>query len=112
MIQATYEDCDLVAGLLTRSFEDNDIVNYLIPKDKKRIRRISALMQYAFYKCHLQGDVFLSEDHRACALVISPSGKAYLNHNIAGYPTNLACHQSGELHKGHEVQAYNQNQTG
>ncbi|TFB28366.1 GNAT family N-acetyltransferase [Pedobacter alluvionis] len=72
MIKATHEDKDLVAGLLTRSFENNQTINYLIPKGKNRISRIGMLMQYAFYRCHLQGDVFLSQDRRACALVLYP----------------------------------------
>lgn len=72
MIKATYEDKDLVAGVLARSFEDNETINYLIPKGKNRISRIGMFMQYAFYRCHLQGDVFLSQDRRACALVLYP----------------------------------------
>jgi ribosomal protein S18 acetylase RimI-like enzyme len=50
-------------------------VNYIVRQDAKRIQRIRALMQYSFEVCYRFGDVWLSNDHTACALVLYPNLK-------------------------------------
>ncbi|KAA5548110.1 GNAT family N-acetyltransferase [Adhaeribacter rhizoryzae] len=75
MIKATYNDKDLVVDILTRSFESNQSVNYIVKQDKERLKRIKYLMDYSFEVCYLFGNVFLSSDKKACALVLYPDKK-------------------------------------
>ncbi len=75
MKKARYTDKDLVVDILTRSFNANQSVNYIVKQDEKRIKRISALMDYSFEVCYMFGDVFLSNDEKACALVLYPDKK-------------------------------------
>lgn len=75
MIIASHQDKSTVTDILTRSFDQNQSVNYVIPQDSKRDRRIQALMHYSFDVCRAFGDVFLSEDRRACALAVRPEKK-------------------------------------
>lgn len=75
MRQAKYEEKNLIVDILTQSFESNKSVNYIIPQDKKRIKRIRALMEYSFDVCSLFGGVFISDDNKACALIVYPDKK-------------------------------------
>lgn len=75
MKKADYNDKNLVVDILTKSFDTNQSVNYIVKQDQKRIKRVSALMDYSFEVCYLFGDVFLSEDKKACALVLYPDKK-------------------------------------
>lgn len=75
MLKATYEDKNRVVDILTESFDTNQSVNYLIPQDKKRNRRIRKLMNYSFDICYLFGAIFLTEDKAGCALVLFPDKK-------------------------------------
>lgn len=75
MIKAEHKDKDLVVDILIKSFDTNQSVNYIIKQDRKRIKRVTALMDYSFEVCYLFGDVFLSDDKKACALVTYPDKK-------------------------------------
>lgn len=75
MKNANYEDKSLVIDILTKSFDTNQSVNYIAKQDGKRLKRISALMDYSFEVCYMFGDVFLSDDRKACALVLYPDKK-------------------------------------
>lgn len=75
MKKANYTDKSLVVELLTKSFQTNQSVNYIVKQDEKRIKRVSALMDYSFEVCYMFGDVFLSDDEKACALVLYPDKK-------------------------------------
>lgn len=77
MRKVTKKDKKLVIELLTKSFEDNKSVNYIIIQDQKRIQRISALMDYSFEMCYRFGEVFLSEDNNGCALLLYPHKKRF-----------------------------------
>lgn len=72
MIQATLKDRTLVTGLLAKAFEFNQSVNYIVKHDGKRKQRIQALMEYSFDTCLRSGEIFLSENQQACALVQYP----------------------------------------
>lgn len=76
MKKANYYDKKLVIDILTKSFDSNLSVNYIVKQDKKRIKRISALMDYSFEVCYMFGDVFLSDNKKACALVLYPDKKS------------------------------------
>jgi ribosomal protein S18 acetylase RimI-like enzyme len=75
MRKANNEDKPLVIDILTQSFESNQSVNYVVQQDGKRINRIRALMDYSFEVCKLFGDVFISDDKKACALIMYPDKK-------------------------------------
>ena len=75
MKKAKYKDKDLIVEILTKSFETNQSVNYIVKQDTKRLNRIKALMDYSFEVCYLYGDVFLSDDNKACSLVLYPDKK-------------------------------------
>jgi hypothetical protein len=75
MIKATYKDKDRIIDILAASFDDNQSVNYISKQDKKRSQRIRKLMAYSFEVCYLFGEIFLTEDKKACALVLYPDKK-------------------------------------
>ncbi len=75
MKQSTYEDKQLVIDILTSSFDTNKSVNFIVKQDNKRLNRIRNLMDYSFEVCHKYGEVYLSEDKKACALVLFPDQK-------------------------------------
>ena len=75
MIRADYKDKGRIIKILAESFDDNKSVNSIIKKDKNRSERIKKLMDYSFEVCYLFGDVFLSENKKACALVLYPDKK-------------------------------------
>lgn len=72
MVRAINTDKTLVVEILSESFNDNKSVNYLLPQDSKRKRRLRKFMEYSFEVCHAFGDVFLSEDRKGCALILLP----------------------------------------
>lgn len=75
MIKANYRDRDIVVDILSKSFDDNKSVNYIVKQDSKRPHRLRSLMEYSFDICHSSGDVFLSEDRKGCALTLLPDKK-------------------------------------
>lgn len=70
MKYATPDDKPLVVDLLSSSFIDNKSVNYIISQDQSKDQRVRALMDYSFEICYLFGEVFLSDDRTACALLL------------------------------------------
>ncbi len=75
MKKAAYADKNLIIDILAKSFDANTSVNYIIKQDKKRKKRIRALMDYSFEMCNAFGDVFISHDNKACALIVYPDKK-------------------------------------
>lgn len=75
MVNASPADKHCVVDILAKAFEDNKSVNYIIKQDQSRKRRIKRLMEYSFDVCHLFGEVLLSDDKRACALIVWPEKK-------------------------------------
>ena len=76
MIKANKKDKDLIMRILTNAFQDNKSVNYIVKQDRHRIKRISRLMAYSFEYCRLFGEVYLSENRQACALLMYPHRKS------------------------------------
>lgn len=72
MIQAQLQDRSLVTTMLAQSFDENKSVNYIIPQDRHRTKRILRLMEYSFDYCRLFGEVYLSGDKQGCALIVYP----------------------------------------
>lgn len=75
MKKATYRDKQLIINILTNPFQTNQSVNYLVQQDNKKIDRIRSLMDYSFEMCFTSGEVFLSDDEKACALILYPDQK-------------------------------------
>ncbi|HVI44747.1 MAG TPA: GNAT family N-acetyltransferase [Chitinophaga sp.] len=75
MIKATLNDKAAVISTLVKSFDTNKSVNYIVKQDSKRVERIRKLMAYSFDLCYAFGDVFLSEDRKACVLTLLPDRK-------------------------------------
>jgi len=75
MRKASVHDKALIVKLLALSFEKNQSVNYIIRQDEKRMDHIRALMDYSFEICYQFGEVYLSDDRQACALVLYPDRK-------------------------------------
>lgn len=55
-----------------KSFNENKSVNYLIRPGSARQKRLESLMAYSFDICYQFGEVFLSDNRQACALVLFP----------------------------------------
>lgn len=72
MLKATKNDKALVIDILSKAFDKNNSVNFVVKQDTKRMNRICALMDYSFEICHRFGNIFLSNDKKACALILYP----------------------------------------
>ncbi|WP_276365566.1 GNAT family N-acetyltransferase [Chryseolinea sp. H1M3-3] len=70
MRRATVNDRPLVVDILKKSFNDNKSVNDVVKQDRKRKHRIRRLMEYSFDLCNAFGEVWMSEDLQACALIL------------------------------------------
>ena len=75
MKTTTINEKQIVVDLLTLSFMDNQSVNYIIRQDEKKTKRIRALMDYSYEVCKVFGEVWLSENEKACALILYPQNK-------------------------------------
>lgn len=75
MIKAKADDKAWVVNLLSQAFDENQSVNYIILQDNNRQKRVKALMDYSFGICSMFGEVWLSDDRQACALILFPEKK-------------------------------------
>jgi hypothetical protein len=75
MKKADKNQKNVIIDILAESFDTNLSVNYIIKQDSKRAKRIRALMDYSFEVCTAFGDVFLSDDNKACAFIAYPDKK-------------------------------------
>ena len=76
MIKAAAEDKPLILDILSKSFDNNRSVNYIIKNGHYQKKSIHALMEYSFEICSLFGEIFLSDDRSACALILYPHQKS------------------------------------
>ena len=75
MKKADHTYKSLIVDILSKSFGDNQSINYLVKQDSKRKKRIEGLMQYCFDICLVKGQIFISDDENACALILHPERK-------------------------------------
>jgi ribosomal protein S18 acetylase RimI-like enzyme len=75
MKRATEKDRIRVVEILSQSFENNRSVNYVVKQDANRQQRIRGLMSYSFDVCNAFGEVWMSDDEQACALILFPDKK-------------------------------------
>lgn len=82
MKRAAPSQKSIAIDILTKSFDDNKSVNYVVKQDSQRLSRIRGLMEYSFDVCNRFGDVWLSDDEQACALILLPDRKKTTLHSI------------------------------
>jgi ribosomal protein S18 acetylase RimI-like enzyme len=75
MIKAYSYKKKLVTEILSESFDTNLSVNYVVKQDNSRKARIKKLMDYSFEVCNAFGEVWISDDEQACALILLPDNK-------------------------------------
>ena len=75
MRKAAISDKSIILDILTRSFDDNKSVNYVVKQDQNRVDRITKLMDYSFNVCNEFGEVWISDHQQACALILFPDKK-------------------------------------
>ena len=75
MLKATYNDKEIILDILCESFDSNKSVNYVVKQDGQRRKRIRTLMNYSFEICYKFGQLYLSDDKQACALILFPDKK-------------------------------------
>jgi len=75
MRAAQKTDKAFVVDLLVQCFYNNRNIFYFIDRGEQKPHHMKALMSYAFDYCLAFGNVFLSEDKSACALVLYPERK-------------------------------------
>lgn len=75
MTKANYGDKNLVVNILSESFKDNKSVNFIAKEGPRKLDRIRYLMDYSFEVCHQFGEVYISDDRTAAALVLYPEQK-------------------------------------
>lgn len=66
MREATQNDREKVVTILLEAFKKNKSVNYIAGKEEDKIRY---LMEYSFENCMDAGEVFISDDGNACAMI-------------------------------------------
>src|SRR5260221_11098612 len=59
-----------IIDILSQSFDDNKSVNYVVKQDNHREDRIKGLIDYSFDVCYSFGEVWISDDENACALIL------------------------------------------
>lgn len=71
-----------VVEILSKAFDDNQSINFIVKQDEKRQRRIRQLMSYCFEICLVKGRILVAEDNKSCALLLSPESKIGLLKSI------------------------------
>lgn len=82
MNKASSADKELIIDILFKSFRENKSIHFLLGKNATRPVVIRKLMAYSVDYCTLFGEVYLSEDRKACALLLFPEKKKTTIHSI------------------------------
>lgn len=80
MIKATLQDKTTVINILHSAFEPITIansINFVVKQDAKRSERLTVLFEYLFYSALYYGDIYLSDNKKACLLIDYPHLKTY-----------------------------------
>lgn len=75
MRKATNIDKELVSRILVSAFselKESNSINFVVKQDKKRIMRMQILMEYLFDRAILFGEIYISENNKACILLKFP----------------------------------------
>ncbi|MDB5012696.1 MAG: family N-acetyltransferase [Daejeonella sp.] len=76
MTEAVYGDKQLVVEILAEAFDKNKSFNSIIKQDAKRSERFRKVFAYYFEQSFKYGKVLLSDDRKACAIIMFPNKKA------------------------------------
>jgi ribosomal protein S18 acetylase RimI-like enzyme len=76
MKRVNHDQKELVIDILSDAFDNNKSVNYVVKQDSHRQSRVRGLMDYSFNICNTFGEVWLSDDEQACALMLFPDRKS------------------------------------
>ncbi|MDB0601356.1 GNAT family N-acetyltransferase [Tenacibaculum maritimum] len=76
MRRADLKDTILITDILTDSFKNNKSIINVTRKGKNQIKRINSLMKFFFYNAFYNGDVFLSNDEKACIMMLTSNKKS------------------------------------
>lgn len=72
MRKASPNDKDLVTEILVSAFEtskEDSSINLTVKQDERRVERMKILMEYLFERAMLFGEIFISDNEKACLLV-------------------------------------------
>lgn len=72
MLIAAPNDKAVVVNILTQSFDDNKSFNTVLKQDHKKQHKLRKIFEYQFDLCYKYGRVYLSDDKKACALILFP----------------------------------------
>ena len=73
--KASIKDKGLVSEILVSAFsplKENSSINLVVKQDENRIERMRILMEYLFERAFYFGEVFISENNKACILLKFP----------------------------------------
>jgi len=65
----------IVNRILLESFYTNKSVNFVVNQNGNKDKRLKILMNYSIFMGENFGKIYLTEDEKACAIVIDPSKK-------------------------------------
>jgi ribosomal protein S18 acetylase RimI-like enzyme len=77
MNKANISDKPIIIDILSKAFEENKSVNFVVKQDASRKDRIRNLMEYSFNLCNRFGEVWISDNKEACALILHPDQKRF-----------------------------------
>lgn len=78
MRKANITDKKLVSEILISAFaplKENNSINLVVKQDEKRIERMQILMEYLFEKAFSFGEIYISENNKACILLKYPNNE-------------------------------------
>ncbi|MFA0964500.1 GNAT family N-acetyltransferase [Roseivirga sp. BDSF3-8] len=94
MRQANPEDKPHIIKTIAAAFKDNKSTNYVIRQDTRTPSRLTELVNYCYQLCHQFGHVWVSDDGKACAMVMLPHQKK-TTFNTIGLDIRLATRAIG-----------------
>ena len=71
MISDSQNQKQTVVDILSKAFDGNASVNFVVGLNGNRRKRIRGLMEYCYEYSELAGDILISTDRKGCALVLS-----------------------------------------
>lgn len=73
----------LIIDILSATFDTNKSVNWLAGTGRQRTKNIRHLCAYSYELCSMFGEVYMSADRKACALVLLPDQKKLTAKSLA-----------------------------
>lgn len=70
MKKARLEDKNIVVDILTKSYEKDPHINFLLEKSKNK-NKLRIIMEYVFEESFNKGEIYLNEDNTAVALWVT-----------------------------------------